>query len=77
MSWSRDSSFGPTPYVRRGARGETCAPLDMHALDVVDGLLAAARELGDGRVGHVGFSFGADLSGASGVSALLGERGVQ
>ncbi|MEY9935537.1 esterase FrsA [Catenulispora sp. GP43] len=51
--------------------GETAAPLDGHALDVIDGLIAAARELGDGRVAHAGFSFGANLSGSSGLRGVV------
>ncbi|MEZ0115713.1 esterase FrsA [Catenulispora sp. EB89] len=51
--------------------GETSARLDEHAVDVIDGLIAVARALGDGRVAHAGFSFGANLSGASGLRGVV------
>ncbi|MEH3140992.1 MAG: alpha/beta hydrolase [Mycobacterium kyogaense] len=51
--------------------GETSVPLNVHADEVISGIIDAARTLGDGRVAHFGLSFGANFSAASGLSGLV------
>lgn len=51
--------------------GETTAPLDANADEVIDGLVAAARRLGNGKVGHFGFSFGGNFAAASGLRGVV------
>jgi esterase FrsA len=51
--------------------GETLAPLDEHADTVIAGLIASARELGDGRVAHFGFSYGGNFAAASGLRGIV------
>lgn len=51
--------------------GETQAPLDAHADTVIDGLIAAARALGDGRVAHFGLSYGGNFAAATGLRGTV------
>jgi esterase FrsA len=51
--------------------GETQAPLDAHADDVIYGLIAHARQLGNGRVAHFGLSFGGNFSAMSGLAGAV------
>jgi esterase FrsA len=51
--------------------GETQIPLDEHADDVIRGIVAYARSIGDGRVGHFGASFGGNFSAMSGLSGIV------
>ena len=50
--------------------GESQIPLSPAATRVIDGLIAAARELGDGRVAHLGISMGGYFSAYSGLAGL-------
>jgi esterase FrsA len=47
--------------------GETPVPLAVEADEVVLGLVAAARTIGNGRVAHFGMSFGANYSAMTGL----------
>jgi esterase FrsA len=51
--------------------GETSVPLDEHADEVIRGLVDYARQLGNGRVGHFGVSFGGNFSAMSGLTGLV------
>ncbi|MFE2993589.1 alpha/beta hydrolase [Nocardia sp. NPDC059246] len=51
--------------------GETEAPLDAHADEVIDGLIAEARRLGNGRAGHFGLSYGGNFAAASGLRGAV------
>jgi esterase FrsA len=51
--------------------GESQIPLSAASRQIVDGLIAAARELGDGRVAHLGISMGGYFSAYSGLAGLL------
>ncbi len=52
--------------------GESQIPLSPAATQIVDGLIAATRELGDGRVAHLGISMGGYFSAYSGLAGLVG-----
>jgi esterase FrsA len=51
--------------------GETEAPLDGSADVVIHGLIDQARRIGNGMVGHFGFSFGGNFSAATGLSGAV------
>lgn len=51
--------------------GETQAPLDEHADEVIDSLVIAARRIGNGRVGHFGLSYGGNFAAASGLRGIV------
>jgi esterase FrsA len=51
--------------------GESRIPLSPASTQIVDGLIAAARELGDGRVAHLGISMGGYFSAYSGLAGLV------
>lgn len=51
--------------------GETAVPLDEHADEVIQGLAAYARTLGDGRVAHFGASFGGNFAAMSGLTGIV------
>jgi esterase FrsA len=51
--------------------GETAITLDEHADEVIRGLAAYARTLGNGRVAHFGASFGGNFSAMSGLSGIV------
>jgi len=51
--------------------GETAIPLDAHADEVIRGLAAYARTLGDGKVAHFGASFGGSFAAMSGLSGIV------
>ncbi|OBJ01603.1 alpha/beta hydrolase [Mycobacterium sp. 1465703.0] len=51
--------------------GETAVPLDEHADEVIRGLAAYARTLGDGRVAHFGASFGGNFAAMSGLTGIV------
>jgi esterase FrsA len=51
--------------------GETTIPLDGHADEVIAGVAAYARSLGDGRVAHFGVSFGGNFAAMSGLSGIV------
>ena len=38
---------------------------------MIDGLIAAARRIGNGKVGHFGFSFGGNFAAASRLSGAV------
>jgi esterase FrsA len=80
-SWKMDIHGIVTPFVH-GANvtvmafdhpgtGETAAPLDQHADEVIDGLIDAARHLGDGRVVHFGLSFGGNFAATSALRGVV------
>jgi esterase FrsA len=48
--------------------GETDAPLDEFADEVILGLISAARKIGNGKVAHFGLSFGGNFAAMSGLS---------
>lgn len=51
--------------------GETPGPLSRDSVQLVDGLATAARELGNGRVGHLGVSMGGFFSAYSGLTGQV------
>ncbi|MET7610909.1 alpha/beta hydrolase family protein [Streptomyces seoulensis] len=51
--------------------GETLVPLSPDSVEVVDGLVAAARGLGDGRVFHFGISMGGYFAAATGLKGTV------
>jgi esterase FrsA len=51
--------------------GECPIPLNRNSVEMIDGLVAHARELGDGRVAHLGISMGGYFSAATGLSATV------
>ncbi len=51
--------------------GETRAPLDGSADEVICGLVAEARRIGNGKVGHFGLSFGGNFSSMSGLAGIV------
>ncbi len=51
--------------------GETAVPLDRHADEVICGLIAYARTLGNGKVAHFGASFGGNFSAMSGLAGIV------
>jgi esterase FrsA len=51
--------------------GESQIPLSPAAAQILDGLIAAARELGDGRIAHLGISMGGYFSAYSGLAGLV------
>ncbi|WP_458687542.1 alpha/beta hydrolase [Nocardia tengchongensis] len=51
--------------------GESPVPLDEFGDQVIDGLIAAARPLGNGKVGHLGVSFGGNFAVRSGLTGAV------
>jgi len=51
--------------------GESQIPLSPSATQIVDGLIAAARTLGDGTVAHLGISMGGYFSAYTGLAGLV------
>jgi esterase FrsA len=51
--------------------GESAIPLSRESADVVDRLVAYARELGNGRVAHLGVSMGGYFSAITGLSGTV------
>lgn len=51
--------------------GECPVPLDGFADEIIRGIAAYARALGDGRVAHFGMSFGGNFSAMSGLTGLV------
>jgi esterase FrsA len=51
--------------------GESEVPLSIESTEVVDGLIAAARELGNGTVAHLGISMGGYFSARSGLAGQV------
>lgn len=51
--------------------GETAIPLDEHADEVIRGLVAYARTLGNGTVGHFGASFGGNFAAMTGLAGIV------
>jgi esterase FrsA len=51
--------------------GESDIPLGAASMQIIDGLIAAGRELGDGRVAHLGISMGGYFSAYSGLAGLV------
>ena len=51
--------------------GESQIPLSPASTQILDGLIAAARGLGDGRVAHLGISMGGYFSAYSGLAGLV------
>ncbi|MEE6135492.1 alpha/beta hydrolase [Mycobacterium sp. 050128] len=51
--------------------GETTIPLDQYADEVIHGIAAYAKTLGDGRVAHFGASFGGNFAAMSGLSGIV------
>jgi esterase FrsA len=80
-SWKMDLHIVETAFVRGAGvtvlafdhpgTGETQAPLDEYADTVIDGLVATARSLGDGRVAHFGLSYGGNFAAASGLRGIV------
>jgi esterase FrsA len=48
--------------------GETSIPLDEHSDEVIDGIAAYAKSIGDGRLAHFGASFGGNFAARSGLT---------
>jgi esterase FrsA len=80
-SWKMDLHGIEVAFVREAnvtvmafdlpGTGETGAALDEHADEVIDGLIATARGLGDGRVMHFGLSYGGNFAAASGLRGVV------
>ncbi|MGF6888547.1 esterase FrsA [Nocardia sp. GAS34] len=80
-SWKMDLHAIETAFVRSAnvtvlafdhpGTGETPAPLDAYADTVIDGLVDAARALGNGRVAHFGLSYGGNFAAASGLRGIV------
>jgi esterase FrsA len=80
-SWKMDIHAILTAFVRDAnvtvlafdhpGTGETTAGLDQHADEVIDGLIDAARRIGDGRVVHFGLSYGGNFAAASGLRGVV------
>jgi len=51
--------------------GESQIPLSPAAMQILDGLIATGRDLGDGRVAHLGISMGGYFSAYSGLAGLV------
>jgi esterase FrsA len=51
--------------------GETAVPIDEHADEVIRGIARYARSIGDGRVAHLGVSFGGNFSAMSGLTGIV------
>ena len=51
--------------------GECPIPLSRDSVEMIDGLAAYARELGDGRVAHLGISMGGYFSAATGLAGTV------
>jgi esterase FrsA len=51
--------------------GECPVPLDEHSDEVIRGIAAYARSLGNGRVAHFGMSFGGNFSAMSGLTGIV------
>ncbi len=51
--------------------GECPIPLSRDSVEMIDGLVAHARELGDGTVAHLGISMGGYFSAATGLSGTV------
>lgn len=81
-SWKMDIHPLLVQLVLRGAvrvlafdhagTGESAVPMTAAGgIEIVQGLIAAARALGDGRVGHFGFSMGGYFAAHSGLAGLV------
>ena len=51
--------------------GETAIPLEEHADEVIRGIAAYARTLGNGKVAHFGASFGGNFAAMSGLAGIV------
>jgi len=51
--------------------GECPAPLSRDSVDIIDGLVAHARNLGDGTVAHLGISMGGYFSATTGLAGTV------
>jgi esterase FrsA len=51
--------------------GECAIPLSRDSVEMIDGLIAHARELGDGTVAHLGISMGGYFSAATGLAGIV------
>ena len=51
--------------------GESAIPLSRESAEVINGLVAYARELGNGRVAHLGISMGGYFSAITGLSGTV------
>jgi esterase FrsA len=51
--------------------GESTVPLDVSGDELISGVVAFARSIGDGRVAHFGLSFGGNFSATSGLTELV------
>lgn len=56
--------------------GESQIPLSPAATQIIDGLIVAGRDLGDGRVAHLGISMGGYFSAYSGLAGLVDAAAV-
>ena len=51
--------------------GECPIPLSRDSVHMIDGVVAHARELGDGTVAHLGISMGGDFAAATGLASTV------
>jgi esterase FrsA len=51
--------------------GETQVPLNTDADEIIRGLVGEARKLGNGKVAHMGVSFGGNFAAMSGLSGIV------
>ncbi|WFR73079.1 alpha/beta hydrolase [Prescottella defluvii] len=70
VAFARNAGVTVLAFDQPGT-GESPVPLDGFADEVIDGLIAAARELGDGRVAHLGVSFGGNFAVRSGLTGAV------
>ncbi|MFE3289464.1 alpha/beta fold hydrolase [Rhodococcus sp. NPDC059234] len=70
VAFAQDAGVTVLAFDQPGT-GESPVPLDEFGDEVVDGLIAAARGLGDGKVGHLGVSFGGNFAVRSGLTGAV------
>jgi esterase FrsA len=69
-SWKMDLHPLAVGFDHPGT-GETQAPLDAFADEVIRGLISEARQTGNGKTAHFGLSFGGNFSAMSGLSGAV------
>jgi esterase FrsA len=70
VAFARGSGVTTLAFDQPGT-GESEVPLDGFADEVIRGLVAVGRTIGDGRVAHFGFSFGGNFAALSGLSGAV------
>ncbi|WP_430334752.1 alpha/beta fold hydrolase [Rhodococcus sp. ACT016] len=70
VAFARDAGLTVLAFDQPGT-GESPVPLDEFADEVIDGLIATARTLGNGRVAHLGVSFGGNFAVRSALTGAV------